>query len=433
MTDLTRRGALAALGTVSLAGCSATGPFGGDSETELDGAALRTLADADDRPTIHERIPVGVGAAHLAASEDRARSLLDAVPATLGPDEIPNGAIRERIRHRRDHAVERLDAAADAPTPFERLEAIADARTEARFAAGAWRAIDDGLTRDDLADEADAVRDDRTAFRERWQYLGDDPVVAMRVHAEIERRVDDGRADIAFGDSHRYRAGNPLGVGEAAEEVERARVAVADAGHLYDRLTASVDEPTTLRSRFVDARRSVRDAFEAARDDLPDIDPREPWAVEGVDVDDTPAQRALDELYRPIDPRRDDGWEGAPPARSLHWAHTSLISVAAFRSLRARVADGETFAVESADDVAAMRREAVDAVRVAAADPSILTRTVLVDSADRLRHADDRLAETPTDTTAARIRHEVSTYPVVWARAQAMPRASERVAGVLRS
>ena len=430
MTDFTRRGALACLG--ALAGCSTTNPLGGGRETELDATALRALG-AESSPSIPERLPVGVGADHLAASEERARTLLAAVPATLGPDEIPNGAIRERIRRRREYAVERLDTAADAPTPFERLEALADARAEARFAAGAWRAIDQGLTRDDLAEEAETVRDDRTAFRERWQYLGGDPVVAVRVHAEIERRVEGGRADVALGEPRRYRVGNPLGVGEVAEEIERARVAVADAAHLYDRLLASVDEPTDLRSRFVDARRTLRDAFEAERADLPDVDPERPWQVEGVEVADTPAERALDELYRPIDPRHGDGWDEAPPARSLHWAHASLIGVAAFGSLRARVADGETFAVESVDDVAAMRSEAVDAVRVAAADPSILTRTTLTDSTNRLRHADARLTETGDDTTAARIRHEVSTYPVVWARARATPPASERVAGVLRS
>jgi hypothetical protein len=431
MTRLTRRGALVCIG--ALAGCSTTNPLGGDDDVELDGAALRSVVDADDRQTVPERVPVGVGADHLAASETRARSLIEAVPADLGPDEIPNGAIRERIRRKRAYAVESLETATEAPTPFERLEAFADARAEARFAAGAWRAIDAGLTRDDLTDEAGAVRDDRSAFRERWRYLGDDPVVAMRVHAEIERRVDAGRADVALGEPRHYRVGNPLGVGEVAEEIERARVAVSDAAHLYDRLTASVDDPTDLRPRFVDARRSLHDAFEAERDDLPEIDPREPWSIEGVEVDDTPAQRALDELYRPIDPRHDDRWDDVPPARALHWAHAALVAVAAFGSLRARVADGERFTVESVDDVAAMRREAVEAVRSAAADRSVLTRTALTDAADRLRHTDARLSEVSDDTTAARIRHEVSAYPVVTARARAIPAASERVAGVLRS
>ena len=426
---LTRRGALAALG--ALAGCGAANPLG-DDRTELDGASVRALVD-DSVPAVPDRLPVGVGSAHLAASEERARALLDAVPASLGPEEIPNGAMRERIRQKREYAVESLDAATEAPTPFERLDALADARAEARFAAGAWRAVDDGLTRDDLRDEAGTVRDDRAAFRDRWRYLGGDPVVAVRVHAEIEERVDAGRADIALGEPRRYRVGNPLGVGEIAEEIERARVAVDDAAHCYDRLLASVDDPTGLRTRFLDARRAVRETFEAERDDLPPIDSEEPWQVEGVDTEDTPAAEALEELYRPIDPRHDDGWDDEWPARSLHWAHASLIGLRAFASLRTRVADGETFTVESADDVAAVRGEAVEAVRAAAAEPTILERPALTDAVARLEHADDRLTEVRDDVSVVQIRNEVGQYLVVMARARAVSSASERVVEALRS
>jgi len=434
MTELTRRGTLALLGVGTLAGCSAANPLGGDDETELDGAAIRSAVAAES-PRIPERLPVGVGSAHLAATRERARTLLDAVPANLGPEQVPNGAIRERIRRKREHAADSFDRAHEAPTPFERLEAFADARAEARFAAGAWRAIDEGLTREELADEADAVREDRRAFRERWQYVGGDPVAAVRVHAAIERRVDRGRADLAFGEPRRYRLGNPLGVGEIAEEIERARVAVDDAAHCYDRLVQSVDEPTALRARFVDAREALRDAFEAEREALPSVDPAKPWQVEGVDVADTPAEAALDDLYRPVDPRHDDRWGEASLARSLLWVHGSFVGLAAFASLRERVADGETFAVESAEDVAAMRSDAVEAVRTAADESSVpvLTRTMLTDAADRIGFTDDRLSDVDDDVTAARIRREVSTYLVAAARARATPAASERVAGAIRS
>ncbi|RMB13495.1 hypothetical protein [Haloplanus aerogenes] len=430
----TRRGVLALLGSAALAGCSATNPLGGDDETELDGAAIRAAVTADAPPSIPERLPVGIGDDHLAATRGRARSLIDAVPATLGPEQVPNGAIRERIGRRREHAVDSFDAAAEAATPFERLEAFAHARAEARFAAGAWRAIDEGLTREDLSDEADAVRADRRAFRERWQYVGGDPVTAVRVHAAIERRADPGRTDMAFGEPRRYRLGNPLGVGEIAEEIERARVAVDDAAHCYDRLVQSVDEPTPLHDRFVDARETLRDAFEAEREALPSVDPEQPWQVEGVDVEETPAEAALEELYRPVDPRRDDGWAETTPARALLWAHGSFVGLGAFASLRERVADGETFAVESAEDVAAMRSDAIEAVRTAADESSVpvLTRTMLTDVSARIGHTDERLSKADDDVTAARIRREVSTYLVAAARARATPAASERVAGALQ-
>ncbi|MFB6101738.1 MAG: hypothetical protein ABEJ73_04165 [Haloplanus sp.] len=430
MTRLTRRGTLALLGT--LTGCSAM-PNATDEAAQLDGAALRALAD-EPAPTIPDRLPVGIGEAHLEATAKRAQALFEAVPATLGPEQIPNGAIREKVHQARERAAESLSNARAATAPYERLRAFADARAEGRFAAGAWRAIDQGLTRAALRDEAERIRGDHRALRERWQYVGGDPVDATLVHAAIERRVDAGRADIALGPPRRYRVGNPLGVGELAEEVERARVAVDDAGHLYDRLTASVTEPTDLRPRFRAARESLRDDFESERADMPSVGAERPWQVEGVDVEDTPAAEALRELYRQFDPEHDDGWAEAQPAQSLLWAHGSFASLQAFASLRATVADGETFAVESVDDVAAMRTAAVEAVRAAAEAPHVpaLTRQQLAELSTNLGHADDRLADVEGTVSAERLHHEVARYLTVAAKARATPRASERVASALR-
>jgi hypothetical protein len=78
------------------------------------------------------------------------------------------------------------------------------------------------------------------------------------------------------------------------------------------------------------------------------VDLQEPWRVEGVDVEDTPAAEALEELFRPVNPTHDDGWDGTTPAEALTWAHASFVTLQAFLSLRERVRDGETFAVESA-------------------------------------------------------------------------------------
>lgn len=427
----TRRGALALLG--GLAGCGGVSPLGSSDRTELDGAALRALVG--DAPTIPERLPVDVGQNHLQAAERRARTLLDAVPANLGADEIPNGAIRKRVRDARTHAAERL-AAATATTPrFERLSAVGTARADARFAAAAWRAIDAELTRDDLAAEAATVRDDRRALADRWAYVGGDPVDATVVHAAVERRLASARSNATLDEPRRYRPDNPLGVGEAAEDVERARVAVADAGHFYDRFRATIDDPTDLRSRLRDARTRLFDAFASTRERVASAvaDPERPWRVEGVDIDDTPARGALRRLARPLRAELDaDGFEG-DVARSLLWIHSSFVDLRAFESLRARVADGERFAIESVDDVAAMRTAAVEALRAADEDPAVpaLTRAVLAESADRLSAVDAALADADGTVRAEALRHDLSDYLVVRARAQATPPASERVATAL--
>jgi hypothetical protein len=434
MTRLTRRGALAALG--ALAGCSGTNPLSSEPEpVELEGAALRALVD-DPAPAFPRRLPVDIGDDHLVATERRARTLLDAVPASLDSAEIPNGAIREKVNHARERAAESFSSATEAPTPFERLTSFADARAEARFAAGAWRAIDAGLTRADLADEAETVRADRRALRKRWQYVGADPVEATLVHTAIEERIASGRSDIAIGEPRRYRLDNPLGVGELAEEVERARVAVDDAAHCYDRLTASVDEPVDLRSRLADARQRLHEAFEDEQDALSSVDRQEPWRIEGVDVEETPAAEALEELFRPIDPADDDdGWADTTPARALTWAHASFVSLGAFTSLRERVRGGETFAIESAEDVAAMRTAAVEALRAAEASPAepALTRHSTADLAAQLAWVDDELLDSEESVRAAWLRNDVATYLTVEARARATPPASERVAAALRA
>ncbi|RCU47397.1 hypothetical protein DU504_08850 [Haloplanus salinus] len=430
---LTRRGALVALG--ALAGCSGANPLSSEPEpVELDAAALRGVVD-DSAPSLPERLPVGIAEAHVAAGEDRARALLDAVPATLGPDEIPNGAIREEVRRAREGAATEISAAKAESTPFARLEAFGGARAEARFAAGSWRAIDEGLTREDLRGEAETVRSDRRALHDRWRYVGDDPVAATLVHAAIEDRIASGRSGVAAGEPRRYRADNPLGVGELAEEVERARVAVDDAAHIYDRLTATLDDPADLRDRLVDARRRLRDAFEAEREPLSSIDRQEPWQVEGVDVEDTPAAEALEELFRPIDPERDDGWDGTTPAEALTWAHASFVTLAAFVALRERVREGETFAVESVTDVDAVRSAAIEALRAAEASPAepALTRHSTAELAAQLAWVDEELLNEEGSVRTSWLRNDVGTYLTVMARARATPAASERVAEALRA
>jgi hypothetical protein len=436
MTRVTRRGALALLGVGALAGCSGVNPLSSDAdEPELDAAALRA-AVADGAPSLPRRLPVGVGTAHLDATERRARGLIDAVPARLGPDEIPNGAIRDRVRNARERARGSLSTATEAPTPFERLAAFADARADARFAAAAWRAIDEGVTRDDLRDEAEAVRADRRALRDRWRYVGSDPVEATVVHAAIEDRVETARGDVATGGPNRYRPGNPLGVGDVAEEVERARAAVDDAAHLYDRLTASLDDPVDLRPRLTDARRRLHEAFEDEQAALSSVDRREPWRVEGVDVEGTPAAEALEELFAPIDPADDDdGWADGMPAEALTWAHASFVSLRAFRSLRERVREGETFAVESAADVADVRTAAVDALRAAEDSPvePSLTRHSTADLADQLAWVDGELLDASEGVPVSWVRNDVATYLTIEARARATPPASRRVAAALRT
>jgi hypothetical protein len=427
---MTRRGALAALLT-GVAGCGGRARLGDDDPT-ADAAALRRAASGPV-PSVPDRIPVGVGDDHLAASERRARTLLDAVPDPLDADAIPNGAIRERVQGAVEGAGANLADAASAGSPVARLTALAAARADARFAAAAWGAVDAGLTQEDAAAGAADVRAARRRLRERWRYVGDDPVAAAVVHAAVERRLNRAGA-VDSPRARRYREGNPLGVGEVAEGVERGRVAVADAGHLYDRLLATTEGSTDRRPRLVSARRRLREAFETARADVDTGDPEGPWTADGADVP-TVAERALENLFRPMDPRHDDGWQEDDPALAVVQAHGAFVALGAFRSLRARVRDGDVAAVRSADDVATHRTAAVEAIRATDRAPGVaaLTRGPLADLARRVGNADAGLQDGEGLVPVGALVHDVASYLRVAAEARALPAASERVAAALRS
>ncbi|MFB6107645.1 MAG: hypothetical protein ABEJ82_02240 [Haloplanus sp.] len=436
----TRREAVALFGSTLLAGCSGSLPFTGEDDgPELDGAALRAVVDGD-APAYPKRLPVGIEASHLDASETRARDLLGSAPARFGRDEIPNGAIRAKMQDARDRTESDLSRAGESRTAFERLDALADARADARFVAGAWRAIDADLTRADLADEATDARRALDALRERWAYVGGDPVDATLVAAAVEERLDAGHraaADAVHG-HRRYETGNPLGVGEAGESVERARTARSDAAYLSDRWRGSLDDPADRRSQLVAAHRTLAADLRAELSDLSDVDRDRPWAgLDGVDEDSLTAW-ALQELYRWVGPRRADRFDEVDEealARSLLSMHETFASLWAFESVRESVADGEPYAVTSADDVAALRSAAVEALRTADDETTApaLTRRRLSSLADRMRFADDRLSEEDGSVEVTWVRRELATYVEVAAAARATPRASERVAAALRA
>ena len=215
----------------------------------------------------------------------------------------------------------------------------------------------------------------------------------------------------------------------------RSGVAVDAAAHIYDRLTAALDDPADLRDRLVDARRRLRGAFEAEREPLSSVDRQEPWQVEGVDVEDTPAAEALEELFRPIDPERDDGWDGTTPAEALTWTHASFVTLAALVALRERVREDETFVVESVTDVDAVRSAAIEALLAAEASPAepALTRHSTAELAAQLAWVDEELLNEEGSVRTSWLRNDVGTYLTVMARARATPAASERVAEALRA
>lgn len=433
----TRRGLLALAGGATLAGCGGLPEPLGSSPPALDGERLADVTDGAV-PAVPRTVPVDVDDEHVGRHVDRARGLLSAAPLPFDRREVPNGAMRRELNEVAEAARATLERARDAASPFEALLALRDARGKARTVATAWAYADEGVRRDDLADEADRLADDVASFRERRSYVGDDPVRALLVHAAVESLVRaaatnaGGRPDA----SRLTRAPeNLLTVSEDAAAFERGRAALADATHLYDRLRADASTIRDLAPAFDAALAALLDTLRA---DTADLDGSAPASAHvDADVENTPVEYPLEYLagdledFASITRRRDRGERAA----ALRSAHRELTRLRAFEALRERVDDGETYAVETVEDAAAVRADAVAALEDAGreTDHPDLSREVLHNMAGLVAQVDGELdghagdGEVPVE----RIRRQVGEYVYADVVAAVTPAASAAVAGAV--
>lgn len=367
MTRRSRRSVLAACGAglAALAGCSGVDvSLGEDEKREYDPATLARLADEED-PTAPDAFPVRVPDGTVERHYDRARELLGAVPER--PD-VPNGVIAERIRERREQAIERLEEWDDASTRLERLEDARYARSGAAEVDGAYRAAVGGIDRGAVAERRAALRTDRLEFEREWDYRGGNPTEALVVHAELERLVGNARRNAEawppFPDDPRE---DVFRVGEVAGEVERGRAALGDA--------------VRLRTRYVDGTtaRSHRAAITAAAGRLERrttdrrrrlheyLDRRAPEAFERS-VEGTPAEYLYHEACQRVrgaaDGAREARRTGDRATAALRSA-TELAGLRAFDEVVDAVEDGEYGPPEDGDRIAAVHEDAVAALREA--------------------------------------------------------------------
>lgn len=432
----TRRGALALAAGTALAGCSllrdssAPGPqLDGERLTEITTGAL---------PSVSRTVPVSIAAEHLRGHVDRTEALLDSVPSPLNQREIPNGAMREELNDTAEAARTSIDRARGAASPFEALGDLRDARADARAVATGWAYADEGLRRTDLAAESDALTDAIESFRDRWSYVGDDPVRALLVHRSAEQLVSVA-ADSADGRSRRSRVAsrpeNLVTVSEDAAALERGRAALADATHLYDRLREDLSSSRDLEDRFLDAvevlqtsLRSETTGYSADGSYSEHVD---------ADVEGSPVRYPLEFLYSDLvrgasitDYRNRGDLAGA-----IVSIHREYARVRAFDDLCERVEGGESFAVESAEDVATRRETAVSAVETALAETTrpALSRTELHDVVGLVGRTDDELGpfDEGEQVSVRRVEREVGDYIYAAAVARGTPEASEVVASAL--
>lgn len=424
---LPRRAFLAVVGAAVAAGCSDGSLAGGTPTPTIGGDALRDVV-AGSLPTVPEPMPVGVERAHVADGAARARSLLDRVPEPLGPDEVPNEAVRRELVDRREHATVSLREAATAPSRFEALAHIARARRTAASVAGAWAASDGTVTTAETAARASPVRERLGAVRERRRYVGDDPVAGVLVHAAVEARLGEAAGRLAELDHPtNYPDGHALDVGEVASRVEAARAALDDATYLYDRLDARRD----LRPSFEAAAATVAEALRPRRRTLTAGRSRE---LVDRDVDDDTAY-LLRILHGGATAPFRESAAGGPPflARRVLHLHDQLATLHALEAARARVEDGETFPVRTADDVEGYRSAALAAVRDAldAGPHPQLRRHELATVVDIVASVDEELEHVGGTVAAGALGEEVVRYVEARLLAEAVPAASRAVGDAL--
>jgi len=360
-----RRRLLAGLGTLGvagLAGCSAL-PFGGsDDEREYVDLPPDAAGSVEwpDSP-----FPVPVPSESAESHRERTEALLAEVPTDPS---VPNGAVAEELRSKREHAAERVGEAVDEPWPTDALETWRDRRGEAATVLGAYRAA----TGEDDAAEVDAARrrtrDALGSLAADHEYRASSRLEAVLAHSTVETLLADcrrrTRPDPAYPDDPIAR---PFRAGDALGRIERARATYADAGRLRAAYLTERDDPPSQWSALIEASDRLELSVSRSRSTVRgflDAD-ESPFRA---DLDGTPARslfrRASGYVRAATDDheeRRDDGDE----ASAVIEAGRALAGVEALRATIEGIRDGgyqQAVSVESVRETADRARDAIAAI-----------------------------------------------------------------------
>lgn len=423
MTDrsTTRRGFLAATAAALVAGCDGL-KSGSDGQVSISSARLTEGIENSD-PIVVESLPVDIESARLRDVEDRVGALLDRLPLPLTESEVPNGYIRRELT---DAARDATTAVEDARTAGSRYQALLElqiARTQARFAAAGWGAIDGDTTIAELRNIHERTVSDAGALRSRHDYLGTDPIDALLAHAVIERELHtvlDGTGPSLHGTE-----GSVLAVAEWGEQTERAQASLMDGQYLYDRFTGSLPaDASSVEERLTSAQENLIEELRNRRADL---------SPESNDDEQGHVGQLLHRIRSDADRSVDRVAELDRPATAIVTATEGLSNVRAYDTLKNRIEEDPRIEIEEASEVRDARMEALEAIQTAleeSPEPD-LARSVLADLAANVAFADERLARYRGDIDASQLEDPVSEYLSATVRAKGVPEAVQVVQGSL--
>lgn len=421
----TRRSLLAAVGMSAIAGCSSLDGFSGDT-----GSTIRTVelpdvgTDSRSEPLIAPSVPVDIDPTYFAERRDRVTELLASLPIPLGPDDIPNGHVRDHLADAADRATNSLDKARTDRTDRVVLQSLRDARGHARYAAAGLAVAERGLSVASLRRAHRSVVADARSLRRAHEYVGTDPIRATLVHARIEewleRVTNDDRP-------HVRNEGELLTVAEWGETVESAQAHLDDATYLDERFRASLPgDTTTLADSLARAADVLSADARSRRSELPPEPTAEQWGL---------AERVVHELRRGLDRGPYSVADAYGPATALVALTDRLTRFRALDRVQGRIEAGEITSAESAGAVRDARTAAYDALAAALADSpnSDLARTVLSDLSWRVSSADrelDRHRER-REVSSANLDGVMEDYIVTVVVARATPDACRQTIDAL--
>jgi len=423
---LTRRGALAAAGTLALGGCldGGRGRDRGfwDDPPSLDTSGVSGAIETPvpDRPRL---VPVSIGGEVSASFADRVDRLLAPIPEPLTATALPNGAIREQITESRDAAREALPASGESATPLRRAERFATARGHAATAVGTWAGVTTEGDPRAVTESVGTVRNRAGSTLDTLPGGASTPLAGAAVYGPIERWLDTAlRRDLVGGSAGVDESANPLRAGETVGEVERVRSHVEVGRHLRDRYEGSLAEPEAVAAPLREAAERVGAEVGERLRELHGGDTERLRQNPGTDafLGDRPiprdapsvsllsraSYRTFEDLW--FDPVPIDDWTPDHPATALTRTALARVRLRALDALAARIEDGETLFPADAAAVEEGRDGAIRSVDALVTSENPLERWLGAQFRTLFAERDAALAESDPDPRA--VARAVATY-----------------------
>ena len=430
MNGPTRRGLLAGLGTVavaSVAGCNVVNRNGDDdSPTRLASSEIETILESTP-PEVRRPAPIQPDADAIEDGIDRCEELIDTVPPSISPEEVPNGVVRAEIEDARSDAIDAREAIESEPDRLRQLDALRSAREYAREAAVGFAAV-----RDDLAAETRRERrETRTGVGTRLAqvpYAGEDPGRTLLVAFRLEELLTDARRRL----THGLRSSEPgaLEIAEAAGDVEYT----AATNEMVDVLTARYTDSAGDLFDFTEPAAAALQSsmIELGRADLPDSGA----SVEEVLLEEPErpdlqylAGNAVSAVSRWQENLSTELNEGRF-ATGLERATRIQRDAAALDTVLQRIDSDDIPAPETAEPIRAEREAALTAAEAVPTPPSepSLAGDVTARLHRELARLDREIERRYLDRDAeAALSREYARYVFLRARLEALPEAIETV------